>query len=91
LPGVPAQQRRKKRGRKRRRGGLLPGNQNCGYLRPPGISSRTHLAVYDRACYMGSLNAGTGTVFWVILGTILGVGDSCLVNLEPFFLILGPY
>jgi hypothetical protein len=67
--------------------GLLPGNQSRGLLCPPGISSRTHLVVYDQACYLGSWNGGTRTVFLAILG----VGDSYLVDLEPFFLILGPY
>jgi hypothetical protein len=70
---------------------MAPGNQSRGLLCPPGISYRTQLAVDDQACYLGSLNVGSRTVFLAILGTILGAGDSCLGNLEPFFLILGPY
>ncbi len=55
--------------RKRRPGGLLPGNQSRGLLCPPGIYSRTHLAVYDQACYLGSLNGRSRTVFFCHFGS----------------------
>ncbi len=39
-----------RRGAKTASVGLLPGNQSRGLLCPQGISSRTHLVVYDQAC-----------------------------------------
>jgi hypothetical protein len=86
FPGVPAQQRRRRRETGAREV-CCPGTKAAGcyvrrvFLLEPIWQCMTRLAIWDDC--MG----GLGPFF----GAILGVGDSFLVNLEPFSLILGPY